>query len=101
MKFLIIQVSYDVEGVLFHVAVLINTGLSQVFMLKCHSTKVKFYLLAYFVKFFPVYRHDRKFSDRQVWANSVDPEQAAPLVWSGSTLFAILSASFARSITLP
>ena len=31
-----------------------------------------------------------KFSDRQVWANSVDPDQTAPL--SGSTLFAIPSA---------
>ena len=30
-----------------------------------------------------------KFLDRQVWANSVDPDQIAPLaVWSGSTLFA-------------
>ena len=37
-----------------------------------------------------------KFSDRQVWANSVDldPAQAAPLVWSGSALFAILSTPF-------
>ena len=33
-----------------------------------------------------------KFSDRQVWANIVDPDQTA--VWSGSTLFAILSSSF-------
>ena len=30
------------------------------------------------------------FSDRQVWANSADPDQTAP----GSTLFAIPSASF-------
>ena len=36
-----------------------------------------------------------KFSDRYVWANSADPDQTAPRrVWSGSTLFAILSASF-------
>ena len=36
-----------------------------------------------------------KFSDRQVWANSVDPDQTAlGAVWSGSTLFAIPSASF-------
>ena len=31
------------------------------------------------------------FSDRQVWANSVDQDQTAP-GWSGSTLFAIWSA---------
>ena len=32
---------------------------------------------------------------RQVWANSVDPDRTAPsAVWSGSTLFAIRSASF-------
>ena len=36
----------------------------------------------------PVYRNDPKFSDRQVWTNS------AGAVWSESTLFAILSASF-------
>ena len=47
------------------------------------------------------YRNVPKFSDRQVWANSADPDQTAPLqtapwgaVWSGSTLFAIPSASF-------
>ena len=42
-----------------------------------------------------------KFSDRQVLANSADPDQTAPrgAVWSGSTLFAILSASFGH-ITL-
>ena len=42
------------------------------------------------------YRNDPKFSDRQVWANSADPEQTAPrgAVWSRSTLFAIPSASF-------
>ena len=46
-------------------------------------------------------RNDPKLSDRQVWANSVDPEQTAPdgTVRSGSTLFAILSAPFER-ITL-
>ena len=38
------------------------------------------------------------FSNRQVWANSVDPDQTAP-VWSGSTRFVILSALF-RCITL-
>ena len=36
-----------------------------------------------------MYRNDPKFSDRQVWATSVDPDQTAPL--SGSTLFAIPS----------
>ena len=42
------------------------------------------------------YRNDPKFSDRTAWANSADPNQTAPrgAVWSGSTLFAILSASF-------
>ena len=42
------------------------------------------------------YRNDPKFSDRQVWANSVDPDQTAPrgAVWSGSTLFAALSNIF-------
>ena len=33
------------------------------------------------------YRNDPKFSDRQAWANSADPDQTAPL-------FAIPSASF-------
>ena len=43
-----------------------------------------------------MYRNFPKFSDRQVWANSVDPDQTAPIraVWSGSTLFTIPSASF-------
>ena len=42
------------------------------------------------------YRNFPKFSDSQVWANSVNPDQTAPrgAVWSGSTLFAIPSASF-------
>ena len=42
------------------------------------------------------YHNDPKFSDRQVWANSVDPEQTAPkeAVYPGSTLFAIPSALF-------
>ena len=46
------------------------------------------------------YHDDLKFSDRQVWANSVDPDQTAPrgTVSSGSTLFAILSASFGWSL---
>ena len=45
------------------------------------------------------YRNDPKFLDRYAWANSADPDQTAPkgpkgAVWSGSTLFAIPSASF-------
>ena len=41
------------------------------------------------------YHNDPKFSDRYAWANSADPDQTAPrgAVWSGSTLFAIPSAS--------
>ena len=53
-----------------------------------------------------IYRNDPKFSDRYAWANSADPEQSADPdqtaprgVWSGSTLFAIPSASF-RLITV-
>ena len=34
------------------------------------------------------YRNDPKFADRYAWANSADPDQ------TGSTLFAIPSASF-------
>ena len=37
-------------------------------------------------------RYDPKFSDKQVWANSADPDQTAPL--SGSALFAIPFALF-------
>ena len=42
------------------------------------------------------YCNDPKVSDRQVLANSVDPDQTAPdaKVWSGCALFAISSASF-------
>ena len=48
----------------------------------------------------PAYHHDLKFSDTQVWANSVVPDQTAPnravsgAVWPGSALFAIPSAYF-------
>ena len=45
--------------------------------------------IAFFKNLYSTYCNDRKFSDRQVWANSVDSDQTA-----GSTLFAILSASF-------
>ena len=41
----------------------------------------------------PGNRNDPKFSDRYAWANSADPEERGA-VWSGSTLFAIPSASF-------
>ena len=43
-----------------------------------------------------IYRNDPKFSDKLVWAIITDPDQTAPrgAVWSGSSLFAILSASF-------
>ena len=39
------------------------------------------------------------FLDRQVWANSADPDQTAPrgAVWSGSTLFAIRGAVWSGS----
>ena len=48
------------------------------------------------VVFPDAYRNDPKFLDRQVRANSVDPDQTAPrgAVCSGSALFAILSISF-------
>ena len=44
----------------------------------------------------PFYRNNPKFSDRYAWENIADPDQTAPRgeVLSGSTLFAILSASF-------
>ena len=41
-----------------------------------------------------MYRVDLKFLDIQIWVNRVDPDQTAGAVWSGSLLFAILSASF-------
>ena len=43
-----------------------------------------------------IYRNDSKFLDRYAWANSADLGQTAPrgAVWSGSTQFAIPSASF-------
>ena len=47
------------------------------------------------------YHNDPKFLERQVWANSADPDQTAPqgigiqgAVLSGSSLFAIPFASF-------
>ena len=49
-----------------------------------------------------VYRKNSKYWDMYVWANSVDSDQTAPqgAVWSGSTLFVILSASFEHNTTL-
>ena len=47
------------------------------------------------VSTFTKYRDVPKSSNRQVWEYRADPDQAAPTgaaVWSGSTLFAILSA---------
>ena len=43
------------------------------------------------------YCNDPKFLERQVWANSADPDQTAPrgAAWLGSTPFAIPSALFA------
>ena len=54
------------------------------------------YIFSRFVPLLHDYHNDRKFLDRQVWANSVDPDQGLGPVWSGSTLFAIPSASFGR-----
>ena len=48
-----------------------------------------------------IYRNDPKFLDNQDSSNSVDPHQTTPTgaVWSGATLFAILSVLFGH-ITL-
>ena len=58
-----------------------------------HVHKLKYHI--YSNKFIE-YRNDHIFSDRQVWTNSVDPDQNAPTGadWSGSTLFAIPSTNF-------
>ena len=60
-----------------------------------------------------VYRNVPKSLDRQIWANSVDQDQTAPLTqirlllrvhtvcYSGSTLFAIPSASFGHITVKP
>ena len=55
-----------------------------------------YYLSRIKIKWIYMNRNFPKFSDRQVWANSADADQTAPrgAVWSGSTLFAILSVSF-------
>ena len=46
-----------------------------------------------------MYRNVPMFSGRQVKANSEDPYRTEDAVWSGSTLFVILSTAFER-ITL-
>ena len=60
---------------------------------KCNSVLCK--LLIKIKQFCSMsYRNVPKFSERQAWANSADPDRTAPLGGlSGSTLFAILSAS--------
>ena len=49
-----------------------------------------------------IYCNDPKFLDRQALTNSADPDQTVPrgAVWSGSTLFAITSASFGPNYSL-
>ena len=44
--------------------------------------------------FFFFYHNDSKFLVRRLLASGVDPDQTAPEVWSGSTLFAIPSTLF-------
>ena len=44
-----------------------------------------------YIRRLPLGANDPKFTDRQVWANSVDPDQTAP---KGSALLTIPSASF-------
>ena len=48
--------------------------------------------LVFFVQ--TIYHNGSKFLDRQMWTNSIDPDHTAleGKVWSGSTMFAILSA---------
>ena len=62
------------------------------FVVFCGYTAFSFISIGIMIQ----YPNVPKFSDRQVWANSADPDQTAPRgsVWSGSTLFAIPSASF-------
>ena len=55
-------------------------------------SKCKDFCEPFIGKFSPEYRNVPKFSDRQVWANSVDPDQTASR--GASTLLAILSTSF-------
>ena len=74
----------------------------QVLLLSRGSQRYRFIYYKYFeikLSFFRLffkYCNFPKFSDGQIWANSADPDQTAPrgAVWSGSTLFAIPSASF-------
>ena len=67
------------------------------YLLAVHNFAEKDEVLAGFaLVLFRAYCNDPKFSDRSAWANSADPDQTGPrgAVWSGSTLFAIPSASF-------
>ena len=66
------------------------------FRVNNHDDSVNPTIMAYVDYKRQKYHNVHKFSDRQVWANSADPDQTAPraAVWSGSTLFAIPSASF-------
>ena len=61
-----------------------------------HSSTVFYFEVLLLNTRYCKYRNDPKFSDRYAWANSADPDQTAPrgAVGSGSTLFAIPSASF-------
>ena len=47
-----------------------------------------------------VYHNDQKFSDRKVWAYSVDPVQTAQELHRCESVFAILSSSFGKIIIL-
>ena len=63
---------------------------------KVYASWLTPYMVACAVYIHHRYPNDPKFSDRHAWASSADPDQTAPrgAVWSGSTLFAIPSASF-------
>ena len=65
----------------------------KVFMVVYHWNVWRWKVRHYKMSYSDIYSNDPKFSDRYAWANSADPDQTSP-VWSGSTLFAILSASF-------
>ena len=75
-----------------------TTEQAGMILILSHTSKKKFCHRTDVVQngFIIEHRNDPKFTDRQAWANSVDPDQLAPRgpVWSGSTLFAIPSASF-------
>ena len=81
----------------------LSTDEQSVLSLFCRSTNVQQVLALkqpcvqpiFDLWYLSKYHNVPKFSDRQVWATSADPDQTARgAVWSGSTLFAIPSASF-------